>query len=145
MACCRISDRSGRSVAESPSSNECGSQPHATAICVGLSGGAVRPNGRAIGVDMTVAMRERALSGARASGLTNVDVRDGDATNLPVEDSTVDVVMSNGVLNLVPDKTKAVREIARVLKRAGRVQIADIVIGELLPDSALRDIDLWTG
>jgi ubiquinone/menaquinone biosynthesis C-methylase UbiE len=94
---------------------------------------------------MTVAMRERALSGARASGLTNVDVRDGDATNLPVEDSTVDVVMSNGVLNLVPDKTKAVREIARVLKRAGRVQIADIVIGELLPDSALRDIDLWTG
>lgn len=102
-------------------------------------------NGRAIGVDMTVAMRERAMAGAQSCGLRNVDVRDGDATNLPVEDSTVDVVISNGVLNLVPDKIRAVREIARVLKPGGRVQIADIVIGDILPDSALRDIDLWTG
>jgi arsenite methyltransferase len=53
-------------------------------------------------------------------------------------------VISNGVLNLVPHKTRAVREIARILKRGGRVQIADIVISEVLPDSALRDIDLWT-
>lgn len=105
----------------------------------------VGANGRARGIDMTIAMRERALAGAQSSGLRNVDVRDGDATNLPVEDSTVDVVISNGVLNLVPDKTRAVREIARVLKPGGRVQIADIVIGEVLPDSALRDIDLWTG
>jgi SAM-dependent methyltransferase len=105
----------------------------------------IGPHGRAIGIDMTVAMRERAMSGAQACGLTNVDIRDGDATNLPVRDSTVDVVISNGVLNLVPDKTKAVREIARVLKPGGRAQIADIVIGEVLPDSALRDIDLWTG
>ena len=102
-------------------------------------------NGRAIGVDMTLAMRERAMAGAQSSGFRNVDVRDGDATNLPVEDSTVDVVISNGVLNLVPDKRGAVCEIARVLKPGGRVQIADIVIGEVLPDSALRDIDLWTG
>lgn len=102
-------------------------------------------NGRAIGVDMTGAMRERAMAGAQGCGLMNVDVWDGDATNLPVEDSTVDVVISNGVLNLVPDKTSAVREIARVLKPSGRVQIADIVIGEILPESALRDIDLWTG
>ena len=94
---------------------------------------------------MTIAMRERAMAGAQSCGLTNVDVRDGDATNLPIEDSTVDVVISNGVLNLVPDKPRAVREIARVLKPGGRVQIADIVIGEVLPDSALRDIDLWTG
>jgi arsenite methyltransferase len=64
----------------------------------------IGPNGHAIGVDMTGDMRERAMSGAEECGLTNVDVRDGDATNLPVEDSTVDVVMSNGVLNLVPDK-----------------------------------------
>ena len=105
----------------------------------------VGAGGRAIGVDMTVAMRERAISGAQAGGLTNVDIRDGDAMNLPVEDASVDVVISNGVLNLVPDKTTAVCEIARVLKRGGRVQIADIVIGEVLPDSALRDIDLWTG
>lgn len=103
------------------------------------------PAGRAIGVDMTEAMRRRALQGAAASGLTHVDVREGDATHLPVDDKSVDVVISNGVLNLVPEKERAVAEIARVLKPGGRVQIADIVIGETLPDSALRDIDLWTG
>jgi arsenite methyltransferase len=101
--------------------------------------------GRAIGIDMTAAMREQAMSGAQACGFTHVAVLEGDATDLPVEDSTVDVVISNGVLNLVPDKTRAVLEIARVLKPGGRAQIADIVIGEVLPDSALRDIDLWTG
>ena len=62
-----------------------------------------------------------------------------------LDDATVDIVISNGVLNLVPDKPAAVREIARVLKPGGRAQIADIVIGEVLPESALRDIDLWTG
>jgi ubiquinone/menaquinone biosynthesis C-methylase UbiE len=101
--------------------------------------------GRAIGVDMTAAMRERAIAGARACGFTNVDVRDGNATLLPVDDAAIDVVISNGVLNLVPDKPTAVREIARVLKRGGRAQIADIVIGDTLSDSALHDIDLWTG
>jgi arsenite methyltransferase len=105
----------------------------------------IGPRGRAIGVDMTVGMRERAIAGAQASDLTNVEVHDGDATRLPVGDSTVDVVISNGVLNLVPDKSTAVREIARVLKPGGRLQIADIIIGEVLPESALRDIDLWTG
>jgi len=103
------------------------------------------PRGRAIGVDMTEAMRTRAAEGAAGCGLVNVDVREGDATCLPVRDHSVDVVISNGVLNLVPDKRKAVGEIARVLKRGGRAQIADIVIGEVLPESALRDIDLWTG
>ncbi len=105
----------------------------------------VGASGRAIGIDMTNAMRRRASEGALASGLRNVDVRAGDATELPVEDGSVDVVISNGVLNLVPDKRKAIVEIARVLKRGGRAQIADIVIGVALPDSALRDIDLWTG
>jgi arsenite methyltransferase len=99
----------------------------------------------AIGVDMTEAMRERARDGAKRCGLTNVDVRSGDATRLPADDRSVDVVISNGVLNLVPEKERAVAEIARVLKPGGRMQIADIVIGEILPDSALRDIDLWTG
>jgi arsenite methyltransferase len=103
------------------------------------------PKGRAIGVDMTEAMRARAIAGAAACGLTNVEVRDGDATSLPVEDHTIDVVISNGVLNLVPTKTRAVAEIARVLKPGGRVQLADITIGEALPEAALRDIDLWTG
>jgi len=105
----------------------------------------VGPGGRAIGVDMTEAMRRRAAAGAAASGLANVDIREGDATHLPVDDHSIDVVISNGVLNLVPDKHKAVAEIARVLKPGGRAQIADIIIGEILPDSALRDIDLWTG
>lgn len=103
------------------------------------------PTGRAIGIDMTEAMRRRASQGAATSGLAHVDVRDGDATRLPVDDQSVDVVISNGVLNLVPEKERAVGEIARVLKPGGRVQIADIIIGEILPDSALRDIDLWTG
>ena len=128
-------------------------EPAAVVLDIGCGAGTdlllaartVGANGRAIGIDTTIAMRERAMAGAQSSGLRNVDVRDGDATNLPVEDSTVDVVISNGVLNLVPDKTRAVGEIARVLKPGGRVQIADIVIGEVLPDSALRDIDLWTG
>jgi arsenite methyltransferase len=101
--------------------------------------------GRAIGVDMTEAMRTRAAAGAAKCGFTNVDVRDGDATRLPVADRSVDVVISNGVLNLVPNKQIAVAEIARVLKPGGRAQIADIIIGEVLPESALRDIDLWTG
>lgn len=103
------------------------------------------PHGRAIGVDMTEAMRTRAAAGAGECRLTNVDVRDGDATRLPVDDRSVDVVISNGVLNLVPNKQMALAEIARVLKPGGRAQIADIIIGEVLPDSALRDIDLWTG
>ena len=125
----------------------------ATVVDVGCGGGTdlliaawhVGPSGRAIGVDMTAQMRETAAAGARASGLANVEVRDGDATELPAADGSVDVVISNGVLNLVPLKDRAIAEIARVLKPGGRVQIADIIIGEELPDSALRDIDLWTG
>jgi arsenite methyltransferase len=105
----------------------------------------IGPRGQAIGVDMTAAMRERAIAGATLSGLMNVEVRDGDATRLPLGDAAVDVVISHGVLNLVPNKPAAVREIARVLKRGGRAQIADIIIGEVLPESALRDIELWTG
>src|SRR5215831_6145342 len=93
------------------------------------------PRGRAIGVDMTEAMRQRAIRGAASCGLDNVEVRSGDATRLPVDDRSVDVVLSNGVLNLVPEKERAVAEIARILKPGGRAQIADIIIGETLPDS----------
>jgi SAM-dependent methyltransferase len=110
-----------------------------------LAARAIGSHGRAIGVDMTEAMRECAAAGAVACSLSNVEVRDGDATSLPVDSGSVDVVISNGVLNLVPDKARAIAEIARVLRPGGRLQIADIVIGEILPDSALRDIDLWTG
>jgi SAM-dependent methyltransferase len=105
----------------------------------------IGPNGRAIGIDMTEAMRNRAAEGAAHLGLRNADIRAGDATTLPIEDASVDVVISNGVLNLVPEKDRAIAEIARVLKPGGRVQIGDIIIGEVLDDEALADIDLWTG
>lgn len=105
----------------------------------------VGPTGSAIGIDMTAEMRERARIGAHACGLENVEVREGDATELPLADGSVDVVISNGVLNLVPEKERAFAEIARVLRRGGRVQIADIVTGVELSDEIRRDIDLWTG
>jgi arsenite methyltransferase len=105
----------------------------------------VGPRGRAIGVDMTEAMRDRARRGATACGLVQVEVREGEATALPIDAESVDVVISNGVLNLVPEKRAAVAEIRRVLKPGGRVQIADIVLGVELPEEARRDIDLWTG
>ena len=105
----------------------------------------VGPQGRAIGVDMTAAMRDRARRGAAACGLAQVEVREGEATALPIDTESVDVVISNGVLNLVPEKRAAVAEIGRVLKPGGRVQIADIVLGVELPEDARQDIDLWTG
>jgi SAM-dependent methyltransferase len=127
--------------------------PGATVIDVGSGAGTdlllaalhVGPQGRAIGVDMTAAMRERARRGAAACGLAQVEVREGEATALPIDADSVDVVISNGVLNLVPEKRAAVAEIRRVLKPGGRVQIADIVLGVELEEDARQDIDLWTG
>jgi arsenite methyltransferase len=125
----------------------------ATVVDVGCGAGTdlllsafhVGSRGRAIGVDMTEPMRERASRGAAQCGLHHVEVRDGDATSLPVGTDTADVVISNGVLNLVPDKRAAIAEIARVLKPGGRVQVADVVLGVELPESARHDIELWTG
>jgi SAM-dependent methyltransferase len=105
----------------------------------------VGPGGKAIGVDMTDAMMDCARNAAGQAGLHNVEVRKGDATRLPVEDSSVDVVISNGVLNLVPEKEKAFQEIVRVLRPGGRIQIADIVVEAELDEEIRRDIDLWTG
>jgi arsenite methyltransferase len=105
----------------------------------------VGPDGRAIGVDMTPAMLSVAARGAASCGLDHVDTRLGDATDLPVDAGAVDVVISNGVLNLVPDKPRALREIWRVLRPGGRVQLADITIGVPLSEAATRDIDLWAG
>lgn len=105
----------------------------------------VGPVGHAIGIDMTEAMRNRARSSAAAAGLSNVEVHRADATALPLEDGGIDVVISNGVLNLVPEKDKAFAEIMRVLRPGGRLHLADIVIDAELGDDVRRNIDLWTG
>jgi SAM-dependent methyltransferase len=105
----------------------------------------VGPSGRAIGVDMTEPMVARARAGAEMVGLKNVDVRLGDATAMPVNDESVDVLISNGVFNLVPDKDRALAEMFRVIRPGGRLQIADIVLGVELDEAARRDVDLWTG
>ena len=105
----------------------------------------VGPRGKAIGVDMTPAMAERARTGARAMGLDHVDVRVGDALELPVESGSIDVVISNGVINLTPDKDRAYAEAFRVLKPGGRFQLADIVVANELSEKIRSDIDLWTG
>jgi len=110
-----------------------------------LAARAVGAGGRAIGVDMTEAMAERALTGARTTGLDNVEVRLGDALALPVESETVDFVISNGVLNLTPDKREAFREVFRVLKPGGQFLYGDIIVANELSESIRRNIDLWTG
>jgi arsenite methyltransferase len=101
--------------------------------------------GKAIGVDMTDAMVERARQSATTAGLHQAEVRKGDATALPVADASVDVVSSNGVLNLVPEKDRGFAEIMRVLKPGGRLHLADIALDVELPEEARRNIDLWTG
>lgn len=106
---------------------------------------AVGPTGRAIGVDMTSAMLAKAARGAESAGLPWVELREGSADRLPVADATVDLVISNGVINLAPDKDAVFREIARVLRPGGRVQLSDIVVGVELTEGARRDVDLWTG
>jgi arsenite methyltransferase len=101
--------------------------------------------GRAIGVDMTSAMLERAQSSARAMGLANVELHEALIESLPLEDASVDVVISNGVVDLVPDKDAVFDEIDRVLRPGGRLQIADVVIHREVSEDARARIDLWTG
>ena len=110
-----------------------------------LAAKSVGRRGRAIGVDMTEAMAEKARASARAAGLENVDVRLGDAMSLPLDDASVDFVISNGVLNLTTDKSVAYGEVFRVLKPGGKFLYADIVVANELSESIRKDIDLWTG
>jgi arsenite methyltransferase len=110
-----------------------------------LAAQAVGPAGHAIGIDMAEAMANRARAGARALGLSQVEVRIGDALDLPVDSASVDVVISNGVLNLTPDKQQAFAEVYRVLKPGGQFLYADIIVASELSESIRRNIDLWTG
>jgi arsenite methyltransferase len=105
----------------------------------------VGPSGRVIGVDMTPAMLDKARASATAADMTNVEFREGFGESLAVEDAWADVVISNGVLNLMPDKDAALREMARVLKPGGRLQIGDILVQKPVPQDAKEDIALWTG
>lgn len=103
------------------------------------------PGGRAIGVDMTAAMLERTRASATDMGLANVELHESLIESLPVEGASVDVVISNGVIDLVPDKEAVFDQIDRVLRPGGRLQIADVIIHEKVSEDARKRIDLWTG
>jgi arsenite methyltransferase len=105
----------------------------------------VGSDGWVVGVDMTPAMIGKARQGAHEAGFENVEFYQSFAEDLPVHDDWADVVISNGVLNLMPDKAATLQEINRVLKPGGRLQLADILVDREVPDSAKNKIDLWTG
>jgi len=103
------------------------------------------PEGRAIGVDMTPTMLARARGSANELRLDNVELHQTLIESLALEDESVDIVISNGVIDLVPDKEAVFDEIDRVLAPGGRLQIADIVIHHEVSEDARQRIDLWTG
>jgi SAM-dependent methyltransferase len=101
--------------------------------------------GAVIGIDMTPAMIEKARRAAAEGGFENVEIRNGFLEELPVPDGWADVIISNGVLNLTPDKPRALGEMLRVLKPGGRLQIGDILVRKPVSPEAKQKIDLWTG
>lgn len=103
------------------------------------------PEGRVIGVDMTPSMLAATLASAREMGLDTVEVHESLIESLPLEDDSVDVVISNGVIDLVPDKDAVFAEIDRVLRPGGRLQVADVIIHTEVSEDARKRIDLWTG
>jgi arsenite methyltransferase len=105
----------------------------------------VGPEGSVTGIDMTAEMIENARKGAAELGLNTVTFVEGEAEKLPFDDSSFDVVISNGVIDLIPDKDAVFGEIYRVLVPGGRVQIADVTIQQPVSDEGRRNIDLWTG
>jgi SAM-dependent methyltransferase len=105
---------------------------------------AVGPAGHVVGVDMTEAMLTKARAGAATTGLGQLEFREGYAESLPIPDGWADLVISNGVFNLSPDKSRVYAEVFRVLRPGGRMQIADITVARPVPENAKRDIDLWT-
>jgi arsenite methyltransferase len=145
---------------ESPVSYGCGDpislaelQPGQTVLDLGSGAGLdcffaakkVGETGQVIGVDMTPEMLERARSSAKRMNLTNVEFRQGFIEDLPVESNTVDVIISNCVINLSPDKAKVFSEIGRVLKPGGKVAVSDIVTDGPLPESIKKSLSAWAG
>jgi len=105
----------------------------------------VGPEGRVTGVDMTPEMLAKAKAAAVEMNATNVEFVAGEAEGLPFEDESFDVVISNGVIDLIPDKDAVFSEIQRVLRPGGRVQIADVTIQNPVSEEGRKKIDLWTG
>jgi arsenite methyltransferase len=105
----------------------------------------VGSQGHVTGIDMTLEMLAKARAAAREMGATNVEFVEGEAETLPFEDERFDVVISNGVIDLVPDKDAVFSEIHRVLRPGGRIQIADVTIQNPVSEEGRRNIDLWTG
>jgi arsenite methyltransferase len=109
-----------------------------------LAARAVGPSGQVIAVDMTDAMLVRGRENVDCTGLHQVEYRQGLAEALPLDDGWADLVISNGVINLSPDKGTAFREAFRVLRPGGRLQIADIVVHRDIPPAAREDVSIWT-
>jgi SAM-dependent methyltransferase len=105
----------------------------------------VGPNGHVTGVDMTPEMLAKARAAAAEMGAANVDFVEAEAVHLPFPDTTFDVVISNGVIDLIPDKDAVFAELHRVLVPGGRLQIADVTIQSPVGAEGRRNIDLWTG
>jgi SAM-dependent methyltransferase len=105
----------------------------------------VGPGGRVTGIDMTPEMLQKARAATAELGVTNVEFVEGEAEQLPFPDASFDVVISNGVIDLIPDKDAVFAEIHRVLAPGGRIQIADVTIQQPVSDEGRRNIDLWTG
>lgn len=128
-------------------------QPGQTVLDLGSGGGLdcflagkkVGPAGHVIGVDMTPEMLEKARANAKRMGVTNVEFRHGYLEALPVDDNSVDVTISNCVINLSPDKAKAFREVFRVLKPGGKLAVSDIVTDGPLPEAIKQSLSLWAG
>jgi SAM-dependent methyltransferase len=114
-------------------------------IDVLLSARRVGPTGKAYGLDMTDEMLALARENQKKSGLENVEFLKGEIENIPLPDNTVDVVISNCVINLSADKDQVIREVFRVLKPGGRFAVSDIVVRGAVPDSIRRSIELWAG
>ena len=121
---------------------DCGSGAGADSL---IAARVVGPSGMVIGVDMTPEMLAKARRNAEVASLRNVEFREGVLENLPVPDGWADVLISNGVLNLVPDKTVALAEFFRVIRPGGRIQLADIVLDRPVPGGSKADVSLWTG